>query len=76
MTLEARVQSALRLHAAPAMDLDGSAIEVLEVAGGIATVRLGAICASCPGTLSAVVAGLEQELKKFVTEIEMLEVVL
>jgi len=75
VTLEARVREALRTHAAPAMDLDGSEIEVLEVSDGIASVRLGSICASCPGTLGAVVAGLEQELKKHVPEIEMLEVV-
>ena len=66
----------LRLHAAPALELDGSEIEVLEVSDGIATVRLGAICASCPGTLTAVVAGLEQELKKHIPEVEILEVVL
>jgi len=76
VTLEARVQNALRTHAAPAMDLDGSEIDVLEVFDDIATVRLGTICASCPGKLTAVVAGLEQELKKHVPEIEMLEIVL
>jgi Fe-S cluster biogenesis protein NfuA len=76
VTLEARVQEALRTHAAPALGLDGSEIEVLEVSDGIATVRLGAICASCPGTLSAVVTGLEQELKDHVPEIALLEVVL
>lgn len=76
MTLEARVLDALRTRAAPAMDLDGSEIEVIEVFDGIASVRLGAICASCPGTLSAVVAGLEQELKKHVPEVEILEVIL
>ena len=75
MTLEARVRDALHTFAAPAMDLDGSAIEVLEVRDGIATVRLGAICASCPGTLGTVVAGLEHELKKHIPEVEMLEVV-
>lgn len=75
MTLEARVQEVLRTRAAPAMDLDGSEIEVLEVFNGIASVRLGAICASCPGTLTAVVAGLEQELKRHLPEVEILEVV-
>ena len=76
MTLAARVQEMLRTRASPAMGLDGSAIEVLAVADGIATVRLGAICASCPGTLGAVITGLEQELKKHIPEVEMLEVVL
>ena len=76
MTLESRVQEVLRTHAASAMDLDGSEIEVFAVSDGIATVRLGAICASCPGALGAVIAGLEQELRKHVPEIEVLEVVL
>ena len=76
MSLEARVLDALRNHAAPAMDLDGSEIEVIEVADGIASVRLGAICSSCPATLMTVVMGLEQELKKHVPEIELLEAIL
>ena len=76
MTLEARVEDALRNHAAPALDLDGSEIEVLAVADGIATVRLGPICASCPGTLSAVLAGLERELTRRVPEVEILEAVM
>ncbi len=75
MSLETRVADALRNHAAPAMDLDGSGIEVIEVVDGIASVRLGAICASCPATLIAVVTGLERELKKHVPEIEVLEAV-
>ena len=76
MSLEARVLEALRNHAAPALDLDGSEIEVIEVADGIASVRLGAICSSCPATLMTVVMGLEQELKKLVPEIELLEAIL
>ncbi len=75
MTLTARVQDVLRNHAAPAMDLDGSEIEVVEVANGIATVRLGSVCASCPGTLTAVVAGLERELRRHLPEVEILEAV-
>ena len=76
MTLAARVQDVLRNLAAPALDLDGAEIEVVEVYNGIASVRLGAICASCPGTLTGVVAGLEQELKRHLPEVEILEVVL
>ena len=76
MTLESRVQDVLRNHAAPAMELDGSEIEVLAVSDGIATVRLGALCASCPATLMTVISGLEHELKRHLPEIEILEAVL
>ena len=51
----ARVQQVLR-NAAPALGLDGTEIEVLEVENGIASVRLGAVCGSCPNTMSAIVA--------------------
>lgn len=76
MSLEERVLEALRNHAAPALDLDGSEIEVIEVADGIASVRLGAICSSCPATFMTVVTGLERELKMRVPEVEVLEAVL
>ncbi|MGL4424001.1 MAG: NifU family protein [Gemmataceae bacterium] len=72
--LRVRVEQALREHAAPAMDLDGRAIEVLEVFDGIATVRLGEACASCPATIPTLLAGLEHELRLHVPEIEILEV--
>lgn len=71
--LRMRVEHILRTIAAPALDLDGSQIEVVEVVNGIASVRLGAVCASCPGSLSAVVAALEQELRRHVPEVEILE---
>lgn len=76
MTLIDRVQATLRNQVAPAMDLDGSEIEVLEVFNGIATVRLGPMCASCPATLMTVICSMEQELKRIMPEIEILEAVL
>ncbi len=71
--LRARVEHVLRMEAAPALELDGTQIEVVEVVNGIATVRLGAICASCPGSLTTVVAALEQELRRHVPEVDILE---
>ena len=73
MTPEARVQEVLRTRVAPAMELDGSEIEVLEIFNGIASVRLGAICSSCPATLMTVISGMEQELRRHLPEIEILE---
>jgi Fe-S cluster biogenesis protein NfuA len=74
-TLLERVQTALREQAGPEMGLDGSQIEVVAVENGIASVRLAGACASCPATLSTIIIGLEQELRKYVPEIEIIEAV-
>jgi len=76
MTPEARAQDVLRTLVAPSLDLDGSEIEVIEVFNGIASVRLGAICSSCPATLMTMISSMEQELKRHMPEIEILEAVL
>jgi Fe-S cluster biogenesis protein NfuA len=73
--VRARVQQVLR-DAAPLLGLDGSEIEVVEVVNGIASVRLGAVCGSCPNTMSAIVASLEAELRQRLPEIDMIEAVL
>lgn len=73
--LAARVEDALRRHVAPAMELDGHGIEVVAVENGVASVRLGDVCASCPATLMTVITGMEAELRKHVPEIEMIEAV-
>lgn len=73
--LAARVQDVLRRHVAPAMELDGTGIEVVAVENGIASVRLGEVCASCPATLMTVITGMEAELRKHLPEIDILEAV-
>lgn len=74
-TLRDRVENALRVHAAPALALDGTGIEVVGVDDGIASVRLSGACAGCPATITTILFGLEHELRKHVPEIEFLEVV-
>ncbi|MGL6097151.1 MAG: NifU family protein [Fimbriiglobus sp.] len=74
--LRDRVESALRTHAAPALELDGAGIEVVAVADGIASVRLTGACASCPGGVHGLVTGLEQQLRLHVPEVEFIEIVL
>jgi Fe-S cluster biogenesis protein NfuA len=59
----------------PALEMDGSRIEVLDVSGGVAQVRLNGVCSGCPSTIVMVLHGLEQELRKRVPEIEYLEAV-
>jgi Fe-S cluster biogenesis protein NfuA len=73
--LRARVEHALKHEIAPALLLDGTGIEVLEVADGIASVRLSGVCAGCPATIMTVITSLEDELRKKVPEVEVLEAV-
>jgi Fe-S cluster biogenesis protein NfuA len=73
--LRMRVEDALKNEIAPALLLDGAGIEVLEVANGIASVRLTGVCAGCPATILTVLTSLEDELRKKVPEVEILEAV-
>ena len=72
--LHDRVARAVVL-AAPLVGLDAAAVEVVNVADGIASVRLGGACAGCPATLQAVIVGLEAMLRQHVPEVEFLEAV-
>jgi Fe-S cluster biogenesis protein NfuA len=58
----------------PALGLDSQGLEVVGVENGIATVRLGS-CGGCPATLLSVITQIEQELRRHVPEVEILEVV-
>ena len=49
--------------------------EDLAICDGVAQVRLGGVCAGCPGTIMSVLMGLEQELRRQVPEIDYLEAV-
>lgn len=75
MTLRDRVEQSLKHEIAPALMLDGNGIEVLEVSDGIASVRLTGVCSGCPATIMTVIASLEDELRKQVPEVELLEIV-
>lgn len=73
--LRTRVARALAEKVGPALEMDGAAIEVLDVTDGVARVRLGNICAGCPSTVMTVLMGIEQELRQHVPEVEYLEAV-
>ncbi len=75
MTLRDRVEQSLKNEIAPALLLDGNGIEVLEVVNGIASVRLTGVCSGCPATIMTVIMSLEDELRKKVPEVEILEAV-
>jgi Fe-S cluster biogenesis protein NfuA len=73
--LKARIAEILVREIGPALAMDGTQIEVLDVDGGIARLRLGGVCGSCPGSIMAIVNGIEQELRKHVPEIDCIEAV-
>ncbi len=71
--LKERVAQALAQEIGPALDMDGTRLEVVEVSDGVARVRLNGVCGNCPSTIMAVVMGIEQELRRLVPEVEYLE---
>lgn len=73
--LRARVEYALKEEIAPALALDGTGIEVLDVSDGVAQVRLTGVCAGCPATIMTVITSLEDELRKRVPEVEVIEAI-
>lgn len=75
LDLKARIARALAEEVGPALRLDGTAVEVLDVTDGVVRVRLGGVCAGCPSTLMSVIMGLEQELRRRIPEVEYLEAV-
>jgi Fe-S cluster biogenesis protein NfuA len=75
MSLKERVILALEREIGPALAMDGTKIEVLDVEDGVARLRLGGVCGSCPGSIMAVVNGIEEELRKHVPEIAYIEAV-
>jgi len=71
--LKDRVVQVLAEEVGPALSLDGTAIEVVDVTDGVVQVRLSNVCAGCPSTIITIVMGLEQELRQRIPEIEYLE---
>jgi Fe-S cluster biogenesis protein NfuA len=73
--LKARVEQVLKQEIAPALMLDGNGIEVLDVSDGIAQVRLTGACSGCPATIMTIITSLENEIRKKIPEVEVLETV-
>ena len=61
-----------REEVAPALEMDGAAIEVLDVTDGVVRVRLAGGCSTCPSTIYALMMGIEQELRRRVPGVEYL----
>ena len=73
--LRSRVEEVIRTQVAPALEMDGTAIEVLDVDRGCARVRLNGACAGCPATIMFIIRGMEEELRRHIPEVEYLEAV-
>lgn len=71
--LKQQVQKLLAEEIGPALELDGAAIEVIDVSDGVAQLRLGPVCASCPATIMTIIHGIEQELRSRLPAIEYIE---
>ncbi len=73
--LKERVARVVRDEVAPALEIDGTEVEIVDVADGIAQVRFGGACSSCPATITTLIMGLEQELRARFPEVQFLEAV-
>lgn len=73
--LRQRVARIVADEVAPLLGMDGGDIEVVAVEQGVVQVRLHCACGCCPGSIQAVIMGIEEELRCHVPEVEYLEVV-
>ena len=73
--LHERVAKIVRDEVAPLLDMDATGIEVLSIQDGVVQVRLSGVCGGCPGSVQAVIMGIEEELRRRVPEVEYLEAV-
>ncbi len=75
IALKDRVAKVLEAEVGPALELDGSGIEVVDVDDGIVRIRLRNICTGCPSTIMTIIMGIEQELRRLVPEVEYIEAI-
>jgi len=71
--LKNRVQDVLTREVGPALAMDGTKLEVLDVSNGCAQIRLGGVCGTCPSSIMAAVMGIEEILRQHVPEVEYVE---
>jgi Fe-S cluster biogenesis protein NfuA len=69
MDLHARIQAVLN-RVRPFLQADGGDIELLEVKGNKARVRLAGKCAGCPSAHLTLYVGVEMALKEEIPELE------
>jgi Fe-S cluster biogenesis protein NfuA len=74
-SLKDRVAEVLANEVGPALAMDGTQLEVLGVEDGVARIRVGGACGSCPSSIMMVVTGIEEELRRRMPEIAYIEAV-
>jgi Fe-S cluster biogenesis protein NfuA len=73
MISKERVEAVLN-RVRPFMQADGGDIELLDVAGNSAEVRLTGMCAGCPSAHMTLYLGVENALREEIPEFESLRV--
>ncbi len=71
--LKHRVAQVLAKEVGPALDMDGTLLEVVDVEGGIARIRLGGVCGNCPSSIMTTVMGIENILRRHLPEVRYIE---
>lgn len=71
--LRQRVARVVAEDVAPLLGMDGTSIEVVSVEDGVVQIRLNGACGCCPGSVQAVIMGIEEELRRRLLEVEYLE---
>jgi len=74
MVSRERVEAVLE-RVRPFLQADGGDIELLEVLGNSAKVRLTGMCAGCPSAHMTLYMGVEMALREEIREFEELQVV-
>ena len=74
MVTRERVEAVLE-RVRPFLQADGGDIELLEVQGNSAKVRLTGMCAGCPSAHMTLYMGVEMALREEIKEFEELQVV-
>jgi Fe-S cluster biogenesis protein NfuA len=73
--LVARVRQVLADEVLPLLEMDGTQIEVLDVADGVVQVRFSGAIGCCPGSVHVLIRGVEEELRRRLPDVEYLEAV-
>jgi Fe-S cluster biogenesis protein NfuA len=73
--LKNRIAVILAEEIAPALAMNSSRLEVVDVVDRVVRIRIRLGCGGCPNEVMAILMGIEQEIQRRVPEIEYLEAV-
>ena len=72
--MKEKVEAALQ-KIRPMLQADGGDVELVDVQGGVVTVRLRGACGGCPMSQMTLKNGIEKFIKKEVPEVDRVEAV-